>query len=251
MEKTIKDALSDLGLTEKEVRFFLTNYQSGPTTINDIAKIARIQRSTAYLIAQSLITRGLILEDYKRYKKIIITVEPKTLLRMLLAKHRQIGRHEQALQENMPELQAVHQASAIRPKVRTYEGTQGLLAIWRDILSDSQEVLLWTNQETENNVFSEKYHSLFIAERVKKKISMRVLAVDNKKGKQLIKQDIQQIRETKLLPKDVFFSAETYIYGNKVATLDYNKDIIGVIIESDQIVQSHRSVFEMTWNNLG
>ncbi len=250
MEKIIKNALADLGLTEKEIRFFLTNYQSGPSTINDIAKIARIERSTAYLIAQNLLNRSLILEDFKRYKKTIITVEPKTLLRMLLAKHRQIGRHEQALQENLPELQAIHQSSTIRPKVRTYEGTQGLLAIWRDILADSQEVLLWTNQETENNVFSEKYHSLFIAERIKKKIDMRVLVVNNQKGKLLIKSDTKQMRQSKLLPKNVFFSAETYIYGTKVATLDYNKDIIGIIIESEQIVQSHRAMFDMTWGNL-
>jgi len=250
MDKIIKDALADLVLTEKEIRFFLTNYQSGPSTINDIAKNARIERSTAYLIAQNLLNRGLILEDFKRYKKTIITVEPKTLLRMLLAKHRQIGRHEQSLQENLPELQAIHQASTIRPKVRTYDGTQGLLAVWRDILADSQEVLLWTNQETENNVFSEKYHSLFIAERIKKKITMRVLAVHNQKGKLLIKSDVKQMRQTKLLPKNMKFSAETYIYGNKVATLDYNKDIIGVIIESEQIVQSHKAIFELIWSNL-
>jgi HTH-type transcriptional regulator, sugar sensing transcriptional regulator len=251
MDKVIKDVLSDLGLNEKEIRFFLTNYQTGPTTINDVAKTARLERSTAYLIAQNLLDRGLLIEDYKRYKKTIITLEPKTLLRMLLAKHRQIGRHEQALQENLPELQAIHQASAIRPKVRTYEGTKGLLSVWKDILAESQEVLLWTNQETEDNVFSEKSHALFIQERIKKKIPMRVLAVNNKKGKLLIKNDMQQLRLTKLLPKNVFFSAETYIYGNKVATLDYNRDIIGVIIESDQIVQSHRAVFELTWKNLG
>jgi sugar-specific transcriptional regulator TrmB len=251
MDKILKDALSDLGLNEKEIRFFLTNYQSGPSTINAIAKLAKLERSTAYLIAQTLLNKGLILEDFKQYNKTIIAIEPKTLQRMLLAKHRQIGRHEQVLQANLPELEALHHSSVIRPKVRTYEGNNGLLAVWRDILSESQEVLLWTNQETENNVFSEKYHSLFIAERVKKKIKMRVLAVNNKKGKSLIKQDATHLRKTKLLPKKVFFSTETYIYGNKVATLDYNKNIIGVIIESEQIVQSQKAMFEMTWNNLG
>ena len=250
MEKIIKDALSDLGLSEKEIRFFLTNYLSGPSSINNIARTAKIERSTAYLIAQTLLQKGYIFEDFKRYKKTLITVEPKTLLRMLLAKQRQMGRHEQTLQENLPELQALHQASGIRPHVRTYEGTKGLLAVWRDILADSQEVFLWTNQETENNVFSKKYHSLFIAERIKKNIFMKVLAVNNQKGKLLSKYDKSSLRETKILPKNVFFSAETYIYGNKVAILDYNKEIIGVIIESEQIVQSHKAIFDMSWANL-
>ena len=250
MEKILRDTLSDLGLTEKETRFFLTCSHLGTTTINTVAKTARIERSTAYLIAQTLLQRGLLIEDFKRYKKTIITVEPKTLLRMLLFKHRQIGRHEQALSENLAELEAQHAQSAIRPKVRTYEGTKGLFSVWRDILASEQEVLLWTNQETENNVFSEKYHTLFIKERIKKNIPMRVLAVFNSKGKQLQKRDATHLRETKLLPKEVIFSSETYIYGNKIATLDYNKEIIGVIIESDQIVKTHRAIFAMTWKNL-
>lgn len=251
MDKIIGDTLSDLGLLDKEIRFFLTNYQSGPSSINEIARNAKIERSTAYLIAQTLLEKGYLIEDFKSYKKTLITVDPKTLSRMLLAKQRQIGRHEKQLQENLPELEALHQASEIRPRVRTYEGNKGLLAIWKDILDNSEEVCLWTNQQTEGNLFSKKYHSLFISERIKKKISMKVLAVNNKKGKLLIKEDSSQLRETRLLPKNVSFSAETYIYGNKVAILDYNKEIIGVILESEQIVKSHRAIFDMTWRNLG
>jgi len=251
MDKIIKDALLDLGLTEKEVRFFLASYFAGPSSINEVARNAKIERSTAYLIAQTLLNEGYLIEDFKQYKKIISTIEPKTLLTKLLARQRQLGRHELLMQEKLPELQAIHQASAIRPHVKTYEGVKGLLAVWKDILTESQEVLLWTNQETEKNVFSEKYHSLFIAERVKKHIPMRVLAVNNSKGKQLVKKDLSYLRKTKLLPKNISFSSETYIYGNKIATLDYNKEIIGIIIESEQIVQSHKAIFEMTWGDLG
>lgn len=250
MDKLIKDVLFDLGLTEKEIKFFVTNYQMGPSPINDIANHAKIERSTAYLIVQKLISKGFLFEDYKQYKKLLTAVEPKTLLRMIAARQRQIGRHELTFKENLPELQAMYQATEIRPKVRTFEGKNGLLAIRRDILEKTQEVLLWTNQETESRFFTKEYHQHFIEERIKKKIPIRVLAVDNKQGASLIKNGPRFLREVQLLPKEIFFSAETYIYGDKVAIIDYNKDIIGIIIESNQIALSQRSIFEMNWKQL-
>jgi len=247
MEKIIKDTLLDLGLTEKEVLFFITNYSLGPSSINVIAKQAKIERSTAYLIAQEMINKGFIIEDFKQYNKSLTTIEPKTLLRMVAAKQRKIGRHELALKENLPDLQALYQASEIRPKVRTYEGRSGIIAVWKDILSVSQEVLLWTNQETETKFFTNEHHKLFIQERLRKTIPLRVLAVNNKKGAELIKIDKVSLRETKLLPKNISFSAETYIYGNKFAVIDYNKDSIGIVIESEPIIKAQRAIFEMTW----
>jgi len=247
MDKLIRDVLLDLGCTEKETSFFITNYKMGPATINEIAKVGRFERSTAYILAEKLIAKGFILKDFKQYKKSLITIEPKTLLRMLAAKGRQIGRHELAFQENLPDLQALYVASEIRPRVRTYEGTSGVIAFWRDILSVSQEVLLWTNQETESKFFTPEHHKLFIKERLHKQITMRVLAVNNEKGSLLVKDDDFSMRKTKLLPEHIQFSAETYIYGTKIAVLDYKKDIIGVIIESEQITAAQRAIFELTW----
>lgn len=88
MDKLIKDTLLDLGLTEKEIKFFVTSYQLGPSPINEIAQRAKIERSTAYLIVQQLIKKGFLFEDHKQYKKLLTAVEPQTLLRMLAAKQR-------------------------------------------------------------------------------------------------------------------------------------------------------------------
>lgn len=151
------------------------------------------------------------------------------------------------LEERLSELQALYQASEIRPKVRVFEGKNGLLSVWEDILSVNQELSLWTNQQTETKIFSQELHDKFVKIRIAKGISIRVLAVSNEKGKLLL-QGKNTLRQTKFLPENVVFSAETYIYGNKIAVLDYNKDIIGIIIESEPIASSQRAIFEMCWN---
>jgi hypothetical protein len=216
-------------------------------TLLDVAKKARLQRSTAYLIASELVAMGLIDEDHKTYKKLFTAAEPDYILQKLEAKYRQIGRNNIALKEALPELRAAHQTTTIRPRVRTFEGRAGLVAVWNDILAERQEILLWTNQKTERLVFGENTHDVFIKERMAKKIPTRVLAVNNSEGVALQSADSQYMRQTKLLLDGTSFTSETYIYGNKVAILDMNKDIFGIITESEQIASSQRAIFEHVW----
>lgn len=247
MDKALQQTLVLLGLTSKEIKFFIANFELGPASINEVAKQAKLERSTAYLITQDLITKGLIKEDYKTYGKKVFATEPKDLLRLISGRQRQLRRQEIELEEKLPDLQAIYSHSEIRPKVKVFEGNSGLLSIWKDILSTKNEILVWTNQQTESLVFAGNKHVNFIEERVKKNIHARVLSVNNKEGNTLKELDSANLRETKLLPQGTDFTAETYIYDNKVAILDYKKDIIGIIIESEPIASSHRAIFEMTW----
>jgi sugar-specific transcriptional regulator TrmB len=250
MDKLIQDSLKLLGLAQKEIRFFEVCFTSGPISINEAAKLARLQRSTAYLTAQDLIGKGLIIEDFSHYRKKVMAVDGEKLMKIIANRQRTLRRQELELQEKLPELQALYQASEIRPKVKVYEGNNGLLSVWRDILSAKSEILLWTNQEKENLFFTPLLHQKFVTERIKKGMQIKVLAVNNPKGKELLKNDQASLRQTKLLPKDVNFSAETYIYDNKFAILDYTKDIIGIIIESEQMTNSHKAIFDMNWKIL-
>jgi HTH-type transcriptional regulator, sugar sensing transcriptional regulator len=248
MEKVIIIGLRQLGLNDKQIRFYLANMELGPASLLEIARKARLQRSTAYLLATELLALDIVSEDHKTYKKLFVAAEPAVILRELEAKHRLLGRNTLAFKDALPDLQAAHQATTTRPRVRTFEGKKGLLAVWKDILAEQQEVLLWTNQQTERHFFEPDLHRLFINERVAKQIPLRVLTVDNTEGRELLATDNENLRRTKIVP-NITFSSETYIYGNKIAILDIGKTIFGVITENEQIAQSQRAIFEYTWKN--
>lgn len=250
MDNILHKAFRLLNLDPNEIKFFEVSYQIGPATVNEVAKKANIQRSTAYLIAKRLIEKGFLEEDLKSYKKKVYAIDPSKILQMISAKQRALRKQEIELEESLPILQAQYQSSDIRPKVRAFEGNSGLIKVWQDILSTKGEILLWTNQQTENDIFGDNAHSAFIKDRVKKGLKIRVLAVDNIQAQELIKNDTQVLRETRILPKETNFSAETYIYDNKVAILDYNKDLMGVIMESAPIASAQKAIFETVWNQL-
>lgn len=250
MDKVIQDTLKLLGLSLKEIKFFEASFKLGPSSINEVAKQAMVKRATAYLIVDDLKQKGFLEEDFKDYGKKIFVIDPQKLLRIVANKQRILRRQELELEEKLPELQSIYSTSQIKPKVKVYEGNTGLLRVWKDILSTKGELLIWTNQETDKLIFGPEKHISFIDERIRKGISARVLVVDNTEGRVLQKLDKKSLRQTKILPKNTNFSAEMYIYDNKIAILDYKKDIIGIIIESEPIANSHRSIFEMNWKTV-
>ena len=65
---------------------------------------------------------------------------------------------------------------------------------------------------------------------------------------QLKKSDKKFLRETKILPESFTFNSEIYIYDNKICLIDLKKDIIGVIIESSELYNIHKQIFDMLWN---
>jgi len=250
MEKILRSALLALGCDDKEIKLYMAAYLHGTAPLSDLIVRTRLRRSTAYLIANSLIDKGLLTEDHKAYGKSLSAAEPETLMRLVANRQRQLGRQRIELEENLGQLQALHQTSITRPRVRTFQGANGLLTVWRDILTARGEILLWSNQATEIKLFSLAQHNQFVQERKANKLPVRVLAVNNMAGHHLQDADAENLRTTKLLMPGIEFSAETYLYDHKIAMLDYNQDIIGIIVESEQLFTAQQAMFTAQWQSL-
>ena len=56
-------------------------------------------------------------------------------------------------------------------------------------------------------------------------------------------------REIKIA-ESVNFETEINIYGNKIALLSFQRPYAGVIIEDIAIAQTHRSIWQLLWDNI-
>lgn len=251
MESMISSALAQLGCSQKEIKLFLASYALGPAKIGDLAKKARLQRSTAYLLCTQLVEKQLFSDDTAAYNKLIVAASPDTLIRLLEAKKRKVGRSSLSLSDNIEQLRNMHGSSDVIPRISTYHGVAGLRTALGYILASTSEVSLWTNQESERHIFASTEHASFVRTRIKNNIAIRVLTVDNDAGRQLLKSDAKSLRTTRLLPADITFSAETYIFENKVVILDFTADIIAIVIDNSSVHNAQAAQFELTWNTLG
>ena len=62
----------------------------------------------------------------------------------------------------------------------------------------------------------------------------------------MLKTQKKEIRESKFI-SGLGFPTVTYIYGDKVAILSLEKDIIGLIIENKDIANTQKQIFELLW----
>lgn len=247
MEQYLLSALKQLDCSVKEIRLFLASYTLGPAKITDLAKKARLQRSTAYLIAEQLIQKQLLIDDNSAYGKQLVAASPDTLVRLLEAKKRRVSRSSLLISDNLEDLRSLYGSTDTMPRIGVFHGVNGLRTARSHILNSKTEVLLWTNQASERRIFSKTEHDTFVADRVRKNIPLRVLAIDNDAGHDLLANEAALLRSTRLLPESTQFTAETYVFDKKVVIIDFTADIVAIIIENTSVHDAQKAMFELTW----
>jgi HTH-type transcriptional regulator, sugar sensing transcriptional regulator len=238
--------LKDLGFSEKEARVYLALIELGPSTTTEIARRAKINRTTGYDILESLASQGLVnlmgktkIQKFfaENPEKVIVFLENK------IKKEQDRLRQAHAL---LPELLSVYNIKE-KPKVRFYEGIEGLKEAFEDTLTSYGEILAYAVGADMFKALGHDYFQNYFEKRKEKSIKVRVIAPDDPGSRAVAMNDKKQLRESLLIPKDKFyFSVETNIYGNKIMIASW-KEKFALIIESEEIANAQRKVFELAW----
>lgn len=235
----IKDSLIKLGLKKQEAAIYLTCLELGISTATPIAKKAGIKRTYFYDLVENLINQGFIIQTVKGKKKHFSAVEPERLL--------EIQKEKLKLAEIiLPQLKSIHNISGKKPKVRFYEGKEGLDEAYNDTLKYKGEILAFTTEKF-LSADEKKLSTDYIKKRKNLKIPLKVIGPMSKELLEIKNKDKSELRETKLLPREIFTSdIEIGIYGNKVNFINLNKEF-GLIIESKEIADVMKRLFQIIW----
>lgn len=238
--------LKQLGLNENEAKFYLAALELGPATILKLSKKTGLQRSSIYEFMDDLIEKGVIETVISGKRKLYKGTEPEKLKQLL-------RRQEELLDSIIPELSALMGKGVQRPKIMLFEGTEGIKKVYEDLLDqpEGSEFVAFTSIGDIMSVISETYAASFLSRRAKRNISVKVIVKTDELSKEYISRNKAELRETKAVrAKDFPLSNEINIYQNKVGILSFGDEKIGVIIESSQIANSMRAIFNLLWANL-
>lgn len=235
----ISNVLKNIGLTEKEAAVYLALLELGSSPVSTISHQAKINRVTTYDILKKLIQKGLVnflrRKDIKYFaatKPDIVYQEYKTKLT--------------SFKNALPALKRLS-GQTPHPRVRYFEGLEGIKNIYTDTLSSKTEILNYSNSKEIRDNWPE-YDSEYVTRRVKKKIFLRGISPLDDYGLKVQTEDQKYLREIRLVPaKDFSFTNEINIYDNKVAIVSYRNELIGMIIESIEIANTQRDIFKMAW----
>ena len=242
----IEKELANLGLSLEESKVYLAILELGGTYVSSIAKRADVNRSTCYHTIDNLVKKGLV-SSYKKGKiSHFVAEDPSRFLQIVEEKMSRT-------QDLIPHLLSLTNTLTFKPKIRFFEGIEGIKAMFDDVLTTKDEVLGYTNLSGLTDLFPD-YFKQYCHKKVKNNIKTRYICPATNEGVDVIDDFYPKDYDRNLLEmlmvnqKHFNFHNEIAIYGNKVAIISLNKDeLIGLLMESETIAQSMKSVFDLAW----
>lgn len=225
----------------------------GSASIQELAVKTKIKRTTVYSILDVLVAKGLATFIEKEGHRTYFAENPKKVLLYFKNQEQELKTKLNKFSDIIPELSSLYNVSVTKPKIRFYEGVDGLKQVFEETLTlkPHEEILAIATAALIHEVLGDEWVKNYLAGRVSGKIHQRAIVEDSAWGREHQKNDRQENRITRLVPKEKFpFSNEINIFANKVMIASF-KDQIGVIIESADVAKTQRAIFELAWLGAG
>lgn len=239
--------LKELGMSDEEAKVYLAIVELGGGYVSTIAKKANVHRVACYHTLGKLLERGIITSLNKNNIK-FFTIED---VKIVVDKQRELLKKAERL---MPELSALVNKSAYRPKTQYYEGINSIKHIFEDTLTTKKELLGYTNLASLPKVLPEDFLKDYAKRKTDLGIKTRMLSPISKDGLKYLKRyypadfDPNLVEILFVNPRQFPFEYEINIYGDKVAIISLNPDeMIGLIIESHIYANTERTIFNLAW----
>jgi len=241
----LKIQLQSFGFSEKESGVYIALLELGKGTVTEISRSAGINRTTGYDILSSLSNKGIVSVSGKEPKQ-EFSAEPPSSITVYLKKQSELLNENIKKSENLvSELDLLHSVKN-RPKIRFYEGTEGLKQVYEDTLTSSETIRAYATVDDMHNALP-NYFPEYYKRRAKKGIFIRAITPETEIGKERKIYDMEEKREMAFVPSDkYYFSPEINIYDNKVMIASW-REKLGIIIESEEIADAMKKIYELVW----
>ena len=243
----IKD-LIEFGLSEKEAKVYISLLELETATVGDIAKKSEVNRSSTYVVLDSLKKQGLVSTSGDKNILHYFATSPELLLKTaedMATKQEEIRKRIDRL---IPELNALHKDTKIKPIVKVFEGKRGLINVFEDSFKSKEKFMrVFSSHKNIFNIMPEYFQS-YVQNRIKFGIKMRGIQPNDEISKKIISMGPKNFDEAMLIPTEKYrFPSDLAIYDNKIGYMSPEKGGFAVIIESKEMADVMKSIFDLAW----
>lgn len=231
----IEHILKNIGLSPNEIKVYLTLNDHGSTKAGRIAKLAKIDRSSAYNALKLLLEKGFVSYVMIGQVKWFQATGPKRLLEY-------VKEQEEDIKSIVSELDERHKVKKIEGQVRLFKGLKGVKSIFLDIARTGKDNYVFGSE----GQFSEKMGDFaYQFDKLKKQNKIHTKMII-RKGR---KEHDSKTSEYRYLNNVEESSAVTNIYGDKIAIIIWTEEPEGIIIENSASAKAYKSYFDVMWNS--
>ncbi len=234
--------LEEYGLKERHAKIYLSLLSIGTGSIQMVSKKCGYARSTCESVLRQLQQKGFV-SSFKKKKVCHYNAEDP---------HQLVDTAEQKaelLRLALPKFIDLYKSHESTPTMRYYEGKAGMRIVLREILDEAKSLIcLGSADDLFQTIL--KYTENFIAERIKRKIHLRVILKDTPFARQRKSVERENLMQVKITSSKHPITSLMYIWNHKVAMFSLQKDIAALVIDSDELTNMQRSMFETMWENI-
>ncbi|MDP1620211.1 MAG: helix-turn-helix domain-containing protein [Candidatus Moranbacteria bacterium] len=245
----LREKLIGLDLSDRETDVYLAVLVFGKGTVSDIARKAKIKRTTVYEYIESLLEKGLIYKTAEK-KRIFYCVEnPEKIVKMLENIKKAIDEKKQRAEKIIPDLQSLYSASFNKPVISFYEGKQGIRRIYEEMADTHKDVYSIFSPTSFFKLFSfRENHELLMKLYENGGMMYNLVEKSDKAVERLKRKEYDGFVKNKLLPEGFKFETDLLIVGDTVAMVSF-KNLVGVIIKDKAIADLQKNIFNLLWKN--
>lgn len=241
---TITKTLQQLWLNTTQAKLYITALSLGSAPISRIAQKANIHRVTAHDSIKSLVTQWYFIEEKKWATSFYQPLHPDLL-------YQKQQDSLSALENILPHLKDLLSTNPIKPRIQFVEWLESCKHICRYLLEETKQLDSFLGSPIKNQEMLSFIDGEFEAKRIKSNIKQRIISSTSKDD--TIHHIIQRkrLREKICLPRTLLnIQCWVYLYGTNKIMYNFfsNEEMSAVIIESKQLYNTWRSMFDYFWN---
>lgn len=241
-------SLTDFGLSEKEAKIYLALLELGEATAFQVSARSGVNRSSTYVVLESLSKRGLSgLSGDKKVRR-YIAVAPEAIAQMASENLKRSSQIKEGIESILPRLGAIQKNIGTGPRIRVFNGNQGLINSMTEFLSTGEKVLrAFTSGENVLRLPREMIQQWAEA-RVSLGVELRSLCPDTKEARELM--SVHPFLYTSIyLPVTNYPSpVDMMIASDRVAYLVVDRgDTTVIFIDSVHVGTVMKGVFDMAF----
>jgi len=238
MEEIAKQ-LEIIGINGKDADIYIELLKTKEATVIQLSQKTAIKRTSVYYCLDSLIKKGVVGMTIRNNKKLYYIENPKSSLNNIIVQQ------QSAVSELLPKIQDLYGKGSSLPEVKLYYNFAGIKNIFEDFLTCKEKVARYYIADSSvDEMLGEDFLKAF----VKKRIALKIKSLSLRSASYTPERETgYQLRETRQMPKDLFFSSYMCLYDNKSVVI-LAKEKIGFIIESNEYAQAQKAIFNTIWN---
>ncbi|MBI4453786.1 hypothetical protein HY636_04030 [Candidatus Woesearchaeota archaeon] len=232
--------LEDIGLTNAEIKIYLSLLELGTSTAGPILEKSGLQNSVVHMTLNKLIDKGFVTFVKEGKRNHYQATNPKHITDY-------INEKKERFEEILPELLLKQKIAKEKPEIITFRGVKGIKELLLELLAAGGK---------EHHTFGSTVKSLMLGDawwvsyhkmRAKKGITAKLMFNESlKKWCDVNKYPNAKYKFTKAGFEPL---TETIVRNDKIGIIIWTDKPLGTIIHQKEAAESYDKFFQMMWNS--